>query len=96
MAEQTSIRSSRLGRMAAFAGTGARVGINYLKHYGQRSIGSAPDEDDLHERNAEAVYKTFSELKAYTRARHQRIKIPAKECSTPAHLQKTFTATKGR
>jgi predicted unusual protein kinase regulating ubiquinone biosynthesis (AarF/ABC1/UbiB family) len=63
MAEQTSIRSSRLGRMAAFAGTGARVGINYLKHYGQRSIGSASDENQLHERNAEAVYKTFSELK---------------------------------
>ncbi|MFM8364637.1 MAG: ABC1 kinase family protein [Verrucomicrobiota bacterium] len=49
--------------MAAFAGTGARVGINYLKHYGQRSIGTATDETHLHERNAEAVYKTFSELK---------------------------------
>jgi len=63
MSGQTSIRSSRLGRMAAFAGTGARVGINYLKHYGQRSIGTAPDENDLHERNAEVIYKTFSELK---------------------------------
>lgn len=63
MTGQTSIRSSRLGRMAAFAGTGARVGINYLKHYGQRSIGAVPDDSDLHERNAEAVYKTFSELK---------------------------------
>lgn len=63
MAAQTNIRSSRLGRMAAFAGTGARVGINYLKHYGQRSIGSGVDDNDLHERNAAAVYKTFSELK---------------------------------
>ena len=63
MVEQSSIRSTRLGRMAAFAGTGTRVGINYLKHYGQRSIGRAADENDLHERNAEAVYKTFSELK---------------------------------
>jgi predicted unusual protein kinase regulating ubiquinone biosynthesis (AarF/ABC1/UbiB family) len=63
MTGQTTIRSSRLGRMAAFAGTGARVGINYLKHYGQRSIGVEPDDSDLHERNAEAVYKTFSELK---------------------------------
>jgi len=63
MSGQTTIRSSRLGRMAAFAGTGARVGINYLKHYGQRSIGAAPDDSGLHERNAEAVYKTFSELK---------------------------------
>lgn len=49
--------------MAAFAGAGARVGVNYLKHYGQRSIGAVPDDSDLHERNAEAVYKTFSELK---------------------------------
>lgn len=63
MAAQSSIRSTRLGRMAAFAGTGTRVGINYLKHYGQRSIGRGADENDLHERNAEAVYKTFSELK---------------------------------
>lgn len=63
MAGQATIRSSRLGRMAAFAETGARVGINYLKHYGKRSIGTAADDSDLHERNAEAVYKTFSELK---------------------------------
>lgn len=63
MTGQATIRSSRLGRMAAFAGTGARVGINYLKHYGQRSIGAVSDDNELHERNAEAVYKTFSELK---------------------------------
>ena len=63
MTGQTSIRSSRLGRMAAFAGTGAQVGINYLKHYGRRSIGAAGGDNELHERNAEAVYKTFSELK---------------------------------
>ncbi len=63
MGEQTTLRSSRLGRMAAFAGTGARVGMNYLKHYGQRCVGAPQDETLLHERNAEAVYKTFSELK---------------------------------
>jgi predicted unusual protein kinase regulating ubiquinone biosynthesis (AarF/ABC1/UbiB family) len=49
--------------MAALAGAGARVGMNYLKHYGRRAISGVADADELQERNASEVFRTFSELK---------------------------------
>lgn len=61
MTSQDSIRSTPVTRMASLAGTGAKVGINYLKHYGRRALGGGGDT--LHEENAVAIYKTFSELK---------------------------------
>lgn len=63
MIEQDSIESTRLSRVAAMAGTGVRIGVNYLKHYGRRAVGSASDSDVLQEANAKAVYDTFSRLK---------------------------------
>jgi len=67
--DQKTIRSGAVGRMAALGGTGARVGVNYLKHYGRAMIG-AKDEagrrrlrEELDAKNAEAVYETFSKLK---------------------------------
>lgn len=55
--------------MAALGGAGARVGVNYLKHYG-RSVMGRRDADArqmrrelLDEQNAETVYETFSKLK---------------------------------
>lgn len=67
--EQGAIRSGAVGRMAALGGAGARVGINYLKHYGRTMVG-AKDEpsrrrlrEELDEKNAEAVFDTFSKLK---------------------------------
>jgi predicted unusual protein kinase regulating ubiquinone biosynthesis (AarF/ABC1/UbiB family) len=39
------------------------VGLNYLKHYGRRALTGSKDPTELHEANANAVYKTFSELK---------------------------------
>jgi predicted unusual protein kinase regulating ubiquinone biosynthesis (AarF/ABC1/UbiB family) len=66
-ASQDRIRSTPLGRMAELAGAGARVGLNYLKFYGQRAVspesaasGLRKDLDDV---NARAVYETFSKLK---------------------------------
>jgi predicted unusual protein kinase regulating ubiquinone biosynthesis (AarF/ABC1/UbiB family) len=61
--EQGQITSSRAGRIAALAGTGAVLGINYLKHYGRRMVRGESGEEALHLSNAAAVYKTFSELK---------------------------------
>lgn len=61
MTAQESIRSTPVTRMATLAGTGAQVGLNYLKHYGRRALGSATDT--LHDENASVIYKTFSELK---------------------------------
>ncbi len=64
---QDRIRSTPLTRIAELAGTGARVGLNYLKYYGQRAV--SPDtaatglRQDLDTVNAKAVYDTFSRLK---------------------------------
>ncbi|MES2571372.1 MAG: AarF/ABC1/UbiB kinase family protein [Verrucomicrobiota bacterium] len=63
MIEQDSISTTRLTRMAALAGTGARVGINYLKHYGKRAISGGADHEALQEKNAAEVFRVFSQLK---------------------------------
>ena len=62
---QDSMRTTPLGRMAALGGAGARVGINYLKHYGRSMLAgeSADRAESLQEKNAEAIYDTFSKLK---------------------------------
>ena len=60
---QESIRSTRLGRTAALAGAGARVGMNYLRHYARRALGNEKNEERLHAENAADVYETFSKLK---------------------------------
>jgi predicted unusual protein kinase regulating ubiquinone biosynthesis (AarF/ABC1/UbiB family) len=63
LSTQERIRSHRLDRMAALAGAGARVGMNYLKHYGRQAISGRSDPDALQEQNASEVFRTFSELK---------------------------------
>ncbi len=67
--DQESIRSGAVGRMAALGSAGARVGVNYLKHYGRSMVGAKDPEsrrklrEDLDQKNAETVYETFSKLK---------------------------------
>ena len=60
---QDSIRSRRLSRAASLAGSGTRVGVNYLKHYGKKALTGNSDESALHEANATEVYGTFAKLK---------------------------------
>jgi len=67
--DQETIREGAIGRMAALGGAGARVGMNYLKHYGRSMVGGKDESnlrrlrEELDEKNAEAVYDTFSKLK---------------------------------
>ncbi len=55
--------------MAALGGTGAKVGINYLKYYGRRALAGGSDSSlerhsrELDEENASAIYNAFSKLK---------------------------------
>lgn len=67
LAAQERMRSSALGRMADLAGTGARVGLNYLKFYGQRAVSPSGAENGLRQEldvvNARTVYEAFSRLK---------------------------------
>jgi len=58
-----SIPSHKLARVASLAGAGAQVGANYLKHYSRKAITGEASENDLHEANAAAVYRSFSNLK---------------------------------
>jgi hypothetical protein len=66
---QESIRSTPISRMAALGGTGAKVGINYLKYYGKRVMAGGDDSTQekharkLEEENASTIYETFSKLK---------------------------------
>ncbi|MBX9743418.1 MAG: hypothetical protein K2W99_07785 [Chthoniobacterales bacterium] len=67
--QQEKIVSGTVARMAVLGGAGAKVGINYLKHYGRSMIqgGTKNDQDQLKkkldEQNAATVYQTFSRLK---------------------------------
>jgi predicted unusual protein kinase regulating ubiquinone biosynthesis (AarF/ABC1/UbiB family) len=61
--DQESIPSTKFSRIVALTGAGAKVSMNYLKHYGKRALGGKVDSERLHERNATAIYKTFSEIK---------------------------------
>ena len=67
--DQEKIRVGAVGRMAALGGAGARVGVNYLKHYGRAMVVGKDAEsrrklrEELDEKNAETVYDTFSKLK---------------------------------
>ncbi len=63
MPDQDSIPSHKLTRVASLAGAGARLGVNYLKYYGKRSLTGEDRRDELHEQNARDVYQTFSTLK---------------------------------
>ena len=55
--------SGKASRIAALAGAGAKVGVNYLKHYGRRAVGGGNVRTALDEAEAGAVYDTFSRLK---------------------------------
>jgi len=67
--DQETIRQGAVGRMAALGGAGARVGVNYLKHYGRAMVGGKDEpsrrrlREELDAKNAETVYDTFSKLK---------------------------------
>ena len=58
------IPKSKLSRASKLVATGAKVGVNYLKYYGNKTL---MDEDKarsiLDENNAEDIYDTLKELK---------------------------------
>lgn len=63
MKEQESIPTSKVQRAGKFIGTGAKIGANYLKHYGKQLVTGESNKDDLHQNNARDIYKSLSELK---------------------------------
>lgn len=62
-----SIPKSKIARATKLVQTGAKVGVNYLKYYGDKLTKGEPEaRDALNESNAEDIYEGFSNLKGST------------------------------
>ena len=58
-----SIPTKKLNRFSKFARTGAKVGLNYVKYYGQSMISTEGAKEKLHQNNANDIYDGLKELK---------------------------------
>lgn len=63
MKEHNSIPVSKVRRAGKFISTGAKIGTNYLKHFGRKLVNPDIGKDPLHEDNARDIYDSLSELK---------------------------------
>lgn len=63
MKEFDRIPVSKVQRASKFIATGAKIGTNYLKHYGKRLVNKEVSSQELHEDNAKDIYNSLSELK---------------------------------
>jgi predicted unusual protein kinase regulating ubiquinone biosynthesis (AarF/ABC1/UbiB family) len=54
---------NKVQRASKFIAAGAKIGTNYLKHYGKKLIQADVSRDELHEDNAKDIYNSLSELK---------------------------------
>ncbi len=63
MKEQKRIPITKVQRASRFIKTGARIGSNYLKHYGKKLVNPELNKDQLHNDNATDIYNSLSELK---------------------------------
>jgi predicted unusual protein kinase regulating ubiquinone biosynthesis (AarF/ABC1/UbiB family) len=63
MKEHNSIPVSKMQRAGKFITTGAKIGTNYLKHFGRKLVNPEADTALLHEDNARDIYNSLSELK---------------------------------
>ncbi|MBR09964.1 MAG: ABC transporter [Rickettsiales bacterium] len=63
MKEQGKIPVGKVSRAARFVKTGAKVGGNYIKHYGRKLKDPKAGRDQLDKENAEDIYDSLSELK---------------------------------
>ena len=62
-----SIPSSKIERASELLKTGTKVGVNYLKYFGEKlTKGEEEARKSLNENNAEDIYESFSNLKGST------------------------------
>jgi predicted unusual protein kinase regulating ubiquinone biosynthesis (AarF/ABC1/UbiB family) len=57
------IPTSKIERASKLVQTGAKVGVNYLKYYGEKMVNSELTKDKLNEDNAEDIYDGLKSLK---------------------------------
>jgi predicted unusual protein kinase regulating ubiquinone biosynthesis (AarF/ABC1/UbiB family) len=64
MKTQNRIPSGKAERTGEFLKTGAKIGVNFLKHYARQMVASEPiNRELLHEENAKDVYDSLSKLR---------------------------------
>lgn len=63
MKEQENIPTTKVQRATKFITTGAKIGGNYLKHYGKKLVNPELTKEGLHNDNARDIYKSLSQLK---------------------------------
>lgn len=63
MKEHNSIPVSKVQRAGKFLSTGAKIGTNYLRHFGRKLVNPDVGKEPLHEDNARDIYNSLSELK---------------------------------
>lgn len=63
MKEFDRIPVTKVQRASKFITTGAKIGTNYLKHYGKKLMNPEMGREQLHEDNANDIYNSLSELK---------------------------------
>ena len=61
--EQKSIPTTKVQRATKFIATGAKIGRNYIKHYGKKLVDPSTTRDQLNEDNASDIYDSLSKLK---------------------------------
>ena len=57
------IPTSKIQRATKLVQTGAKVGVNYLKYYGEKMVNPQLNKDKLNENNAEDIYDGLKSLK---------------------------------
>lgn len=60
---QSKIPTSKVARASQFAATGAKIGLNYARHYANKIVTGDADTSVLNQRNAQDIYQTLSKLK---------------------------------
>lgn len=57
------IPTSKIERATKLVQTGAKIGVNYLKYYGEKMVNADLNRDKLNENNAEDIYDGLKSLK---------------------------------
>ena len=63
MKDQEKIITSKVQRAMKLAGTGVKIGGNYIKYYAKKATNSPTAREELHEDNATDIYDSLSNLK---------------------------------
>jgi predicted unusual protein kinase regulating ubiquinone biosynthesis (AarF/ABC1/UbiB family) len=60
---QDKVPVSKIERASKFLKTGAKVGVNYIKHYGQKLVNKDVSDEELDRHNAQDIFEGFAELR---------------------------------